>query len=142
MFRPFGYRRRGFKFIVQCGEKHEAAGHYLSPNRTMPARSTRDPTRVVSCKTTSIVGLTALNREGLLQRARGTRLRRATDPWESHQTGIMNPLVPEPEIPNHQGPDAQSVDPDLDVVTMAVKVPETLGHLHDWSVQMTPARTK
>jgi hypothetical protein len=24
----------------------------------------------------------------------------------------MNTLVPEPEIPSHQGPDAQSVDPD------------------------------
>lgn len=49
----------------------------------------------------------------------------------------MNTLVPEPEIPSHQGPDAQSVDPDLDVVTMAVKVPETIAHLHYWSVQMT-----
>ena len=42
----------------------------------------------------------------------------------------MNTLVPEPEIPSHQGPDVQSVDPELDVVTMAVKVPETLAHLH------------
>ena len=54
----------------------------------------------------------------------------------------MNTLVPEPEIPSHQGPDAQSVDPDLDVVTMAVKVPETLGHLHYWSVQMTRHASK
>lgn len=72
----------------------------------------------------------------------GTLLRRATDPWESHQTGIMNTLVPEPEIPSHQGPDAQTVDPDLDVVTMAVKVPETLAHLHYWSVQMTRQPSK
>jgi glyceraldehyde-3-phosphate dehydrogenase (NAD(P)) len=49
----------------------------------------------------------------------------------------MNTLVPEPEIPSHQGPDAQTVDPELDVVTMAVKVPQTLAHLHYWSVQMT-----
>jgi hypothetical protein len=49
----------------------------------------------------------------------------------------LNTLVPEPEIPSHQGPDAQAVDPDLDVTTMAVKVPETLAHLHYWSVQMT-----
>ena len=56
-------------------------------------------------------------------------MRRATDPWESHQGGITNTLVPEPEIPSLQGPDAQSVDPELDVVTMAVKVPETLAHL-------------
>jgi glyceraldehyde-3-phosphate dehydrogenase (NAD(P)) len=81
--------------------------------------------------------LTALKRAGLLKRARGTLLRRATDPWESHLGGIMNTLVPEEEIPSHQGPDAQCVDPDLDVITIAVKVPETLAHLHYWSVQMT-----
>jgi glyceraldehyde-3-phosphate dehydrogenase (NAD(P)) len=49
----------------------------------------------------------------------------------------MNTLVPESKIPSHQGPDAQTVDPDLDVVTMAVKVPETIAHLHYWSVQLT-----
>ena len=54
----------------------------------------------------------------------------------------MNTVVPEPEIPSHQGPDAQSVDPDLDVVTMAVKVPETLAHLHYWSVQLTREASK
>jgi glyceraldehyde-3-phosphate dehydrogenase (NAD(P)) len=73
---------------------------------------------------------------------RSIAMRRATDPWESHESGIMNTLVPEPEISSHQGPDAQSVDPDLDVVTMAVKVPETLAHLHYWSVQMTRRATK
>jgi len=54
----------------------------------------------------------------------------------------MNTLVPEPEIPSHQGPDAQTVDPDLDVITMAVKVPETLAHLHYWSVQLTRTASK
>jgi glyceraldehyde-3-phosphate dehydrogenase (NAD(P)) len=54
----------------------------------------------------------------------------------------MNTLVPEPEIPSHQGPDAQTVDPDLDVVTMAVKVPETLAHLHYWAVQLTRKASK
>ena len=97
-----------------------------------------DATRVVSCNTTSIVRtLTALKNAGLLLKARGTLLRRATDPWESHLTGIMNTLVPEKEIPSHQGPDAQSVDPSFDVITSAVKVPETLSHLHYWNVQLT-----
>jgi glyceraldehyde-3-phosphate dehydrogenase (NAD(P)) len=54
----------------------------------------------------------------------------------------MNTLVPEASIPSHQGPDAQTVDPELDVVTMAVKVPETLSHVHYWSVQMTRAAAK
>ena len=137
------YRRRNLKFILQGGEKHEATGHSFVAESNYASAVDRDATRVVSCNTTSIVRtLTALKRAGLLERARGTLLRRATDPWESHESGIMNTLVPEPEIPSHQGPDAQSVDPDLDVVTMAVKVPETLAHLHYWSVQMTRVSTK
>jgi glyceraldehyde-3-phosphate dehydrogenase (NAD(P)) len=138
-----GYRRRRLKFIVQGGEKHEVTGHSFVAESNYVSAIDREATRVVSCNTTSVVRtLTALKRAGLLQRARGTLLRRATDPWESHDSGIMNTLVPEPEIPSHQGPDAQSVDPDLDVVTMAVKVPETLGHLHYWSVQMARIASK
>src|SRR5690625_1937202 len=86
--------------------------------------------------------LNALKRANILKKARGTLLRRATDPWESHLGGIMNTLVPEPEIPSHQGPDAQSVDPELDVLTMAVKVPQTLAHLHYWTVQLTRDSSK
>lgn len=137
------YRRRGIKFIVQGGEKHAATGHSFVAECNYASAFGRDATRVVSCNTTSVVRtLTALKRAGLLRRARGTLLRRATDPWESHESGIMNTLVPEPEIPSHQGPDAQTVDPELNVVTMAVKVPETLAHLHYWSVQMTREASK
>jgi glyceraldehyde-3-phosphate dehydrogenase (NAD(P)) len=132
------YRRKGKPFIVQGGEKHEVTGHSFVAESSYAGAFGRPATRVVSCNTTSIVRtLTALKQAGLLRRARGTLLRRATDPWESDRGGIMNTLAPEPEIPSHQGPDAQSVDPDLDVVTMAVKVPETIAHLHYWSVQMT-----
>lgn len=137
------YRKRGVKFIVEGGEKHSLTGHSFVAESNYASALGRDSTRVVSCNTTSVVRtLTALKRAGLLLKARGTLLRRATDPWESHQGGIMNTLVPEEEIPSHQGPDAQSVDPDLDVVTMAVKVPETLAHLHYWVVEMTRPASK
>jgi glyceraldehyde-3-phosphate dehydrogenase (NAD(P)) len=132
------YRRHGVKLIVQGGEKHAATGHSFVAESNYASALGREATRVVSCNTTSLVRtLTALKRAGLLRRARGTLLRRATDPWESDTSGIMNTLVPEREIPSHQGPDARTVDPELDVITMAVKVPETMAHLHYWSVQMT-----
>lgn len=132
------YRRAGRKFIVQGGEKHDVTGHSFVAESSYAGAIGRESTRVVSCNTTSIVRvLSALKHAGLLRKARGTLLRRATDPWESHLGGIMNTLVPEDEIPSHQGPDAQSVDPELDVITMAVKVPETLAHLHYWAVQLT-----
>ena len=137
------YRALGPKFILQGGEKHEITGHSFVAEANYASALGRDATRVVSCNTTATVRtLSALKRAGLLQNARGTLLRRATDPWESHEGGIMNTLLPEREIPSHQGPDARSVDPDLDVVTMAVKVPETIGHLHYWSVRLTRPATK
>jgi glyceraldehyde-3-phosphate dehydrogenase (NAD(P)) len=137
------YRRAGVKFIVQGGEKHETTGHSFVAEANYETAFGKDATRVVSCNTTSIVRtLTALKKAGLLKSARGTLLRRATDPWESHMSGIMNTLVPEKDIPSHQGPDAQSVDPELDVVTAAVKVPETLSHLHYWVVRLTRSATK
>lgn len=132
------YRAQGVKFIVQGGEKHEVTGHSFVAEASYAGALGQPATRVVSCNTTSIVRtLTALKQAGLLKKARGTVMRRATDPWESHKGGIMNTLVPEDEIPSHQGPDAQTVDPELDVVTIAVKVPENIAHLHSWSVQLT-----
>lgn len=137
------YKSHGIRFILHGGEKHEATGHSFVAESSFDGAIGRNSTRVVSCNTTSIVRtLTALKGAGLLKRARGTLLRRATDPWESHLGGIMNTLAPEPEIPSHQGPDAKSVDPELDVITMAVKVPETLAHLHYCSVQLTRAASK
>ena len=137
------YKEQGIKFIVQGGEKHKTTGHSFSAENNYSTAVNLDATRVVSCNTTSILRtLTALKRADLLDYARGTLLRRATDPWESHLGGIMNTMVPKKDIPSHQGPDAQSVDPDLDVITSAVKVPETLSHMHYWNVKLRKKASK
>tara|TARA_R110000765_G_scaffold9911_1_gene30795 strand:- start:5560 stop:6573 length:1014 start_codon:yes stop_codon:yes gene_type:complete len=137
------YKKNNIKFILHGGEKHETTGHSFSAENNYRSALNLNATRVVSCNTTSILRtLTALKRADLLDYARGTLLRRATDPWESHLGGIMNTMVPEKEIPSHQGPDAQSVDPDLDVITSAVKVPQTLSHMHYWNVKMKKKATK
>ena len=85
--------------------------------------------------------LGALKAAGLLKKARGVLVRRATDPWESDHSGIMNTVVPEKHIPSHQGPDAQTVIPDLDVVTVAVVASHTNCHLHSWNVELTHPAT-
>lgn len=132
------YGRHRIKVVLQGGEKHEAAGHSFVAQANYESARGRDTTRVVSCNTTATVRvLHALDSAGLMQRARGVLIRRATDPWESHLGGILNTVVPERAIPSHQGPDAKTVLPDLDVVTMACKVPQTLGHLHYWWVELT-----
>lgn len=131
------YRAAGIRFVLQGGEKHETAGHSFVAESNYAGAVGRDATRVVSCNTTSIVRvLGALRRAGLLVSGRGTLMRRATDPVDSHRGGLMNTLLPEDKVPSHQGPDARTVDPLLDVVTMAVAVPETLAHVHCWSVRM------
>jgi len=137
------YRAAGIKSIFQGGEKHSLTGHSFVAQANYATALGRETTRVVSCNTTSIVRtLGALRDAGLLKKARGVLVRRATDPWESDHSGIMNTVVPEKNIPSHQGPDAQTVLPDLDVITIAMVAAHTNCHLHSWSVELTRTVTK
>ena len=132
------YREHGVKAIFQGGEKHALTGHSFVAHANFDTAIGRDTTRVVSCNTTATVRtLTALKDADLLSKARGVLIRRATDPWESDHSGIMNTLVPEASIPSHQGPDAQTVVPDLDVITIAAKGSHTQNHAHFWTVELT-----
>jgi glyceraldehyde-3-phosphate dehydrogenase (NAD(P)) len=137
------YRAAGVKSVFQGGEKHSLTGHSFVAQANYATAIGRDTTRVVSCNTTSIVRtLGALKKAGLLKKARGVVIRRATDPWESDRGGVMNTVVPETVIPSHQGPDAQTVDPELDVMTIAVVAAHTTSHLHAWSIELTRPATK
>lgn len=122
------YEAAGVKAIFHGGESHSLTGHSFVAQANYASALGRSSTRVVSCNTTSIVRtLGALKAAGLLKRARGTLIRRASDPWEAHADGIVNTVVPEKVIPSHQGPDARTVIPDLDVVTIAVKAAHLPG---------------
>ena len=132
------YRAARVKAIFQGGEDHSLTGHSFVAQANYATALNRDTTRVVSCNTTSIVRtLTALRDARLLKKARGVLIRRATDPWESDHSGIMNTMVPEDTIPSHQGPDAQTVVPGLDVVTIAAKAAHTQNHNHFWVVELS-----
>jgi glyceraldehyde-3-phosphate dehydrogenase (NAD(P)) len=132
------YRNAGVRAIFQGGEKHNLTGHSFVAQANYESALGRDATRVVSCNTTSTVRtLTALRNAGLLQKARGVLIRRATDPWEADHSGIMNTVVPERDIPSHQGPDAQTVVPELDVITIAAKAAHTQNHNHYWIVTLS-----
>ncbi len=132
------YEQAGVKFIYQGGANHELTGHSFVASANYETAIGRESTRVVSCNTTATVRtLGGLRNAQLLVRARGVLIRRATDPWESHLNGIINTMVPEKKIPSHQGPDAKTVVPDLDVITMAVKAPENVGHNHYWIVELS-----
>ena len=131
------YKAAGAKAVFQGGETHALTGHSFVAQANYASALDRQATRVVSCNTTSIVRvLGAIQDAGLLAKARGVLIRRATDPWEADHSGIMNTVVPEPHIPSHQGPDAQSVRPELDLVTMAAKAAHTQTHNHHWAITM------
>lgn len=51
-------------------------------------------------------------------------------PQISHRGGMVNTVHPEPTVPSHQGPDAQTVLHDLDIVTIAAAGPFNLSHMH------------
>lgn len=134
------YREHGIKAVFQGGERHALTGHSFVAHVNFDTARGRDATRVVSCNTTATVRtLAALRNANLLSRARGVLIRRATDPWESDHSGIMNTVVPEPSIPSHQGPDAQTVIPELDVSTIAAKGSHTQNHAHFWTIDLTRA---
>lgn len=137
------YESHGVRVVLQGGEPHDATGHSFVAQANYESARHRSSTRVVSCNTTSTVRtLGALSNAGLLRRARGVLVRRATDPWESDHSGIMNTLVPEAHIPSHQSPDARTVMPELDVLTMAVKASHTRSHQHFWVVDLARESTR
>jgi len=132
------YREHGVKAVFQGGESHALTGHSFVAQANYATAIGRDATRVVSCNTTATVRtLTALRDAGLLRKARGVLIRRATDPWEADHSGIMNTIVPERTIPSHQGPDAQTIAPDLDVLTIAAKASHTQTHNHYWTIELS-----
>lgn len=132
------YQAAGVKSIWQGGEKHEVAGYSFVAQVNYEGALGRDSARVVSCNTTALSRIShALHRHGWVKRVRAVLLRRATDPWESHLNGMINTAVPETKVPSHQGPDAQTVIPDLDITTLAGAGPYNLSHLHFAMVETT-----
>ena len=132
------YRAAGVKSIWQGGEKHDVAGYSFVAQVNYEGALGRDSARVVSCNTTALSRIAhALHRHGWVKRVRAVLLRRATDPWESHANGMINTVIPEIRVPSHQGPDAQTVIPDLDITTMAAAGPYNLSHIHFAMIETT-----
>lgn len=125
------FAKHGRKAIFQGGEEHELTGLSFVSQVNFDAAKGRDAVRVVSCNTTALCRLLGSLRQGFgVSKARAVLARRAADPDEISK-GPIDAIVLDPSsLPSHHGPDVQSVMPDLDITTMAIKVPETHMHLH------------
>lgn len=134
-FKPL-YEKAGVKAIWQGGEDHALTN--LSFNAAANYADCVDVqfVRVPSCNTTGLIRtLYPLDVHVGVKRVLAVMVRRATDPGDSKK-GPLNAIEPELEMPSHHGPDVQSVLPNLDIHTIAVKVPTTIMHLHAVSVDL------
>jgi glyceraldehyde-3-phosphate dehydrogenase (NAD(P)) len=92
--------------------------------------------RVVSCNTTGLCRtLYPIKEKYGIENALGVMVRRSADPWDTKR-GPINAIEPVLKVPSHHGPDVQTVMPDLNIQTTAVKVPTTIMHLHSVVVKM------
>lgn len=125
------YDQAGVKSIFQGGEKHELTGTSFVAQVNYSEAIGKQSVRVVSCNTTAICRiLNPFVLQGIIEKAFLVLARRGSDPADSHEQGPLGTLRLESSIPSHQGPDAKTVIPNLNIITAAYAVPTTIGHLH------------
>jgi len=92
--------------------------------------SGEDFVKVVSCNTTSLSRTMSALRDNFgIEKAVANLVRRGGDIPQDGR-GPINSTVPVTDLPSHHGPDVEAVMPELDITTLAVKVPVTYGHVH------------
>jgi glyceraldehyde-3-phosphate dehydrogenase (NAD(P)) len=124
------YLKAGVKAIFQGGEKHEVAGVSFNAIANYEKALGAQFARVVSCNTTGLCrAIYPLHHEVGIEHVSCVLIRRAADPRESKK-GPLNAVAPEFKLPSHHGPDVKHVIPDVEIETLAVKVPTTLMHVH------------
>src|SRR5213594_4066216 len=116
------YEKAGVKAIWQGGEEHSLTNLSFNAAANYADCLGAPFVRVPSCNTTGLIRtLYPLDAHVGVEKVLAVMVRRATDPGDSKK-GPINAIEPELEMPSHHGPDVQSVLPDLDIHTIAVKV--------------------
>ena len=124
------YKKAGTKAIWQGGEKHAPIGTSFNSLTNYPESIGKDYVRVVSCNTTGLSRtLFPIMNEYGIDNVQAVMVRRSGDPKDSDR-GPINSIEPVLSVPSHHGPDVQTVIADLNIQTMAVKVPTTIMHVH------------
>jgi len=124
------YAPNNVKAVFQGGAPKDIAPVSFNANANYEKALGEDFVKVVSCNTTSLSRtMTAVNDSFGIDSAVASLVRRGGDiPQDSR--GPINSTVPVTDVPSHHGPDVQAVMPELDIKTLAVKVPVTYGHVH------------
>ncbi len=131
------FEKAGIKAIWQGGEKHSLTGLSFNSMANYEEAYGADYVRVVSCNTTGLLRtLYPIHEDIGLDRCTAVMIRRSADPWDTKR-GPINSINPVLNIPSHHGPDVQSVVPEINIQTTAVKVPTTIMHLHSVIVDLS-----
>jgi glyceraldehyde-3-phosphate dehydrogenase (NAD(P)) len=130
------YEKAGKKALFQGGEKHSLCGLSFNALANYEEAYGTGFIRVVSCNTTGLCRtLYPIDESFGIENVIAVMIRRGADPWDS-KNGPINAIEPVLKVPSHHGPDVQSVMPNLNIQTTAVKVPTTIMHLHSVVVKL------
>ncbi|MFB6144902.1 MAG: type II glyceraldehyde-3-phosphate dehydrogenase [Candidatus Nanohaloarchaea archaeon] len=124
------YAPNDTKAVFQGGAPDKIAEVKFNADANYERANGEDFVKVVSCNTTSLSRtMSAVDEAFGIEEATANLVRRGGDiPQDSR--GPINSTIPVTEVPSHHGPDVQAVMPELDIKTLAVKVPVTFGHVH------------
>jgi len=124
------YEPHDVKAIFQGGASDDIAEVKFNADANYEEASGEDFVKVVSCNTTSLSRtMSAVDEKFGVDEAVASLVRRAGDIPQDGR-GPVNSTIPVTDVPSHHGPDVQAVMPELDIKTLAVKVPVTYGHVH------------
>ncbi len=126
------YKRSRVKVIFQGGEEAGVADVSFNALANYEDAINARYVRVVSCNTTAICRIikSLLLNDIDIRAVRVFIVRRGADPHE-HKKGPINDVVLDPPtIPSHHAADVKTVIPDIDIVTTAIAIPVTIGHIH------------
>ncbi len=124
------YRKHNVRAVFQGGEKETVAEASFNAYANYDEARGKNFVRVVSCNTTALIrSLFPIYSELGIKKVNATLVRRGTDP-NDHKKGPMNAIEPSFSFPSHHAIDAKTIIRDLNIDSMALKVPTTLMHAH------------
>ncbi len=130
------YEPNDAKAIFQGGADPSIAPVAFNANANYGEAEGKDFVKVVSCNTTSLSRtMNAVDSNFGVDQATANLVRRGGDIPQDGR-GPINSTIPVTDVPSHHGPDVQAVMPELDIKTLAVKVPVTYGHVHMVTVDL------
>ncbi len=130
------YEPNDVKAVFQGGAPDDIAEVKFNADANYETAKGEDFVKVVSCNTTSLSRTMSIVDERFgVEEATANLVRRGGDIPQDGR-GPINSTIPVTDISSHHAHDVKQVMPDLDITTLAVKVPVTYGHVHMVTVDL------